>query len=59
MPTLVLVGDADALTPPAEAQEIAEGIGEKARLVVVPGCGHLATLEAPEAVTAELAAWLG
>jgi pimeloyl-ACP methyl ester carboxylesterase len=59
VPTLVLVGEEDAITPPAEALEIAEGIGAAARLVTIPACGHLSTLESPEAVTAELLAWLG
>jgi pimeloyl-ACP methyl ester carboxylesterase len=57
-PTLVLVGDGDELTPPALSQELAAGI-PGARLVVVPDCGHLSTLERPEAVNAALAAWLG
>jgi len=57
-PTLVLVGDGDELTPPAVSQEMADGIAG-ARLTVVPGCGHLSTLEQPEAVNAALVAWLG
>lgn len=56
-PTLVLVGEEDELTPPEVAQEIADGITDS-RLAVVPGSGHLSTLEAPDAVTAELVAWL-
>lgn len=56
-PTLVLVGDGDALTPPDRAEEIA-GLIPGARLVVVPNCGHLSTLEQPPAVTAALEAWL-
>jgi len=56
-PTLVLVGDADQLTPPARAQEIAAGI-RGAQLVEVPASGHLSTLEQPERVTAALVAWL-
>jgi pimeloyl-ACP methyl ester carboxylesterase len=56
-PTLVLVGDSDALTPPPLAVEIAEGI-DGARLVVVPESGHLTTLERPETVTRALAQWL-
>jgi pimeloyl-ACP methyl ester carboxylesterase len=58
VPTLALVGEEDLITPPDEAREIAAAIGEHARLVIVPGCGHLSTLEAPEAVTRELLAWL-
>ncbi len=56
-PTLVLVGDADALTPPDLSREIAAGI-PGAKLTIVPDCGHLATLERPEAVNAALTAWL-
>lgn len=56
-PTLVLVGAMDELTPPAVAAEIAAGISG-ARLVEVPGAGHLATLEAPDAVTVALRDWL-
>jgi len=52
-PTLVLVGDGDALTPPELASEIAAGI-HSARLVKVPGCGHLSTLEQPAAVSKAL-----
>lgn len=57
VPTLVLVGDQDAITPPELSREIADAI-EWASLVVVPDCGHLSTLERPEAVTAALKAWL-
>jgi Predicted hydrolases or acyltransferases (alpha/beta hydrolase superfamily) len=57
-PTLVLVGDGDELTPPELAQEIAGGVSGS-RLVVVPHCGHLSTIERPEAVNAALSEWLG
>jgi pimeloyl-ACP methyl ester carboxylesterase len=56
-PTLVLVGDEDQLTPPDRAHEIAEGI-RGARLVTVPRCGHLSTLEEPQAVNEALLALL-
>lgn len=56
-PTLVLVGEADQLTPPDRAQEMASGIAG-ARLVTVPGCGHLSALEEPEAVNQALLALL-
>jgi pimeloyl-ACP methyl ester carboxylesterase len=57
VPTLVLVGEDDILTPPAEAYEMAMAI-PGATLVEISACGHLATLEAPEAVTAALEHWL-
>jgi pimeloyl-ACP methyl ester carboxylesterase len=56
-PTLVLVGDGDELTPPELSKEIAAGI-PGARLVVVPHCGHLSTVEKPEDVNVALAEWL-
>ncbi|HEY7963659.1 MAG TPA: alpha/beta fold hydrolase [Steroidobacteraceae bacterium] len=56
-PTLVLVGDQDALTPPERAVEIASGIAG-ARLVRVADCGHLSTLERPDEVTQALHGWL-
>lgn len=58
VPSLVVVGAEDAITPPDEAREIAGGIGAKARYLEVPGCGHLSTLEAPEVVTRALLDWL-
>ncbi len=56
-PTLVLVGESDELTPPALSREIAAAIPH-ARLVVVPACGHLTTLEQPQAVTGALIEWM-
>jgi len=59
VPTLVVVGAEDAITPPDEAREIAARIGAQARYLEVPGCGHLSTLEAPDIVTPALLDWLG
>jgi pimeloyl-ACP methyl ester carboxylesterase len=56
-PTLVVVGRDDALTPVELAQEIAAGV-PGARLEIIPDCGHLSTLERPEAVNRALRAWL-
>lgn len=58
IPTLVLVGESDAITPPEIAREMAEMI-EWASLVVVPEAGHMSTLEQPERVTQALQLWLG
>lgn len=57
IPALVLVGEEDAITPPDVAREMAEMI-EWASLVVVPGAGHLSTLERPEEVSRALRIWL-
>jgi pimeloyl-ACP methyl ester carboxylesterase len=44
-------------TPPALSQEIAAAI-PGARLVVVPDCGHMSTLERPQAVAEALVDWM-
>jgi pimeloyl-ACP methyl ester carboxylesterase len=56
-PTLVAVGEADQLTTPEQAQEIAGAI-PGARLHSVAGAGHMLTMEQPGAVTALLLDWL-
>lgn len=56
-PTLVLVGSDDLPTPVAMSQEIVAAI-PGAKLEIVPDCGHLSTLERPEAVSRALRAWL-
>ena len=57
VPTLVLVGEQDAATPPALSDEMAAAI-PGARLARIAECGHLSTMERPDAVTQELVAWL-
>lgn len=56
-PAAVLVGAEDQLTPPALAVEMA-GLIPGARLVTIPGAGHLSPLEAPALVTEALRVWL-
>lgn len=56
-PTLVLCGREDAATPVELHREVAADIAE-ARLVIVPDCGHLSTMEQPDAVNRELRRWL-
>ncbi len=56
-PTLILCGAQDSLTPPELHREMAEHV-RHARLVEVPDCGHLSTLERPAEVSAALRDWL-
>ncbi|WP_280637345.1 alpha/beta hydrolase [Nocardioides sp. W7] len=53
IPTRVLVGDADRLTPPEHARRIAGAI-RGARLLVAPGAGHMLPLERDELVSEQL-----
>ncbi|MEO1331253.1 MAG: alpha/beta hydrolase [Pseudomonadota bacterium] len=55
-PLAVIWGAEDRLTPPKVHQEIAAV--PTAVATEIPDCGHLATLEAPEAVNAALVDWL-
>jgi pimeloyl-ACP methyl ester carboxylesterase len=54
IPTLIVVGERDVLTPPADSEAMAAAI-PGARLVTVPGAGHLAPMERPKAVAGALA----
>jgi pimeloyl-ACP methyl ester carboxylesterase len=57
IPTMILVGEGDAITPPDIAREMADMI-EWASLVVVPESGHLSTLEQPKQVAHAMRLWL-
>ena len=57
VPTLVVCGRDDTLTPLALSEEIAAGI-KGAAMVAIEYCAHLATMEQPEAATALLRYWL-
>ncbi|MDB5860929.1 MAG: hypothetical protein JWQ76_4618 [Ramlibacter sp.] len=56
-PVLVMCGEADQLTPPECSREIA-GLCPQSRLVMVPRCGHMLTMEQPGVVNAALVEWL-
>lgn len=56
-PVLVLCGDSDQLTPPECSEEIAALIPQ-ARLVMIPRCGHMLTMEQPALVNQLLLEWL-
>ena len=57
VPTLVLCGRQDTMTPLAHHGEMAEAI-PNARLAIVEDSGHLTTMERPQAVTALLRDWM-
>lgn len=57
VPVLVVVGEEDELTPPAES-ELMAGRLEDARLVRVPAAGHLSLVEQPAPFNAAAAAFL-
>jgi pimeloyl-ACP methyl ester carboxylesterase len=57
VPTLVIVGGEDGLTPPAEAKALHTGISGS-RLVEIPGAGHLSNMENPEAFNAAVEEFL-
>jgi pimeloyl-ACP methyl ester carboxylesterase len=57
MPTLVLCGRDDNWSPLSRHEEMARLI-KGSHLVSVPDCGHMSTMERPEAITAALLDWL-
>jgi len=53
---LLIVGEADSHSPPQQHQLMAEQL-EKSRLEIVPGVGHMVTMEKPEEVSTILLNW--
>lgn len=57
VPTLVIAGTEDAITPTMLGEEIAAAV-QGAELTVLDGVGHLSTIEAPDAVAEQLVRWM-
>jgi 3-oxoadipate enol-lactonase len=51
--TLILVGDQDKPTPPADAEMMAKNMPD-ARMYLIPGAGHLSNLENPDVFNEKL-----
>lgn len=58
MPVLLACGSEDHLCPPQWHRQWADMIGDNARVVEVPGAGHLLPLEQPHALADALIGWL-
>ena len=58
VPTLVLCGELDAWSPPAQHQAMANCIAARPAVVSITDCGHMAMQEQPEAVAAAMRQWL-
>lgn len=58
VPTLVIVGEEDVITPPREARAMREQI-KGSRLEIIPGAGHLSNVERPAAFNAALSDFVG
>jgi len=58
VPTLVLCGELDAWSPPAQHQAIADCIPARPAVVAVPGGGHMVMQEQPDAVLRAMRQWL-
>jgi len=56
-PVCVIAGSQDAMTPVSYSTYLAEGING-ATLSIIPGAGHMVTLEQPLAVANDLTHWL-
>jgi pimeloyl-ACP methyl ester carboxylesterase len=54
LPTLVVAGERDKLTPPGHSRRLAQEIGGPVEVHELPGVGHMAPLEAPEAISSLL-----
>jgi pimeloyl-ACP methyl ester carboxylesterase len=58
VPTLILVGAEDTVTPPPLSEKMHHGIAGS-ELTVIPGAGHLTNIEQPDLFNAALARFIG
>jgi pimeloyl-ACP methyl ester carboxylesterase len=56
-PALILTGSHDVWSPPVQHEEMAAAI-PNSTLVIVPDCGHMSTMERPDAVARAINQWL-
>jgi len=56
-PILLVWGEQDRIMPRSYAQRFADGLGGKSKITVIPGAGHLAELDQPDAVAAAILEW--
>ena len=56
-PAVIVVGEQDALTPVKVSEEMHAALAGST-LEVIPHCGHLSTMEKPDAVNKILDRWL-
>ena len=57
VPTLIVVGEEDVLTPPKESRAMHSAI-PGSRLEIIPGAGHVSNVERPAAVNQVLTEFL-
>jgi pimeloyl-ACP methyl ester carboxylesterase len=57
VPTLIVVGDADAVTPPSVAESMWKAI-PGAQIATIRGAGHMSPMEQPEQVNAAISKFL-
>jgi len=57
VPTLVVVGEEDTITPVAEAEALQRGIAGS-RMAVIPRAGHLSSLESPDEFNRQVRSFL-
>lgn len=58
VPTLIIVGEEDAITPPAESREMHAKI-RNAQIKLIPDAGHMTPVEKPQAFARILGEFLG
>lgn len=56
--SLVLCGREDTWSPPSRHEDIARALPDNPAVVIIEECGHMSTMEQPQAVTKAMREWL-
>ena len=57
VPTLIVIGEADTITPPAVGEAMQRAI-PKSQLAIIRGAGHMSPMEQPDQVNAVMTRFL-
>jgi pimeloyl-ACP methyl ester carboxylesterase len=57
VPTLIIVGREDVITPPTDAETLRAAI-PGAEIAIIPDAGHMSPIEQPDAVNSAIRSWL-
>ena len=59
LPVLIITGEEDGVNRPEESHKIADALGNKGKVVLLPKTGHMTPMQSPQEVAREIGSFMG